>query len=738
MQPKPHGWPAESPVEHLPEFFLHLPGSSWPPASDGAPVGTAIVGAWSTSRQLTGGNLPGQVRGATGFSVATGAVTFAQPKGAPLSPWGRGNLSLSPGGACALFASHTGPSALSALKLGAFLVAPIEGASTSKYIGLDLEENSVRLRRPFTLNWAYDPKAKALDAAWVLVKIAATNGFVATAPAFSGSVLSAPLDGSGSLSVGSHQIPGTFFWGSWEGMVGLGGGSRMVIEPSTDFPTMNRRSRVVTCTVGGGGARFVFGGVTFDITPEGIWVREGSSLRASAAFPSGVLTRRVSVYLERVDATTLDVHYMADGGAWSIITDVLPFAGLPEWPESSTLIVSTQSNPDDRWVNAVSMRVGNGPSIRPTGGKFYPTARIEATGSVLAGVFDVRDESAWAVAQEIAAATLGAVWITEDGIFTYRGRDSLRGSGSVTETIEALDSLEDVPWRVDPGDIADRVELTYSPSNVLSSSKNAITIWESTDLIRVPSGDTVNIVATLDGSTPQASPFRALWDEEYPASQYSRWAASTTVAGGGERPATHRVKVSVKMLSPSRARISITNRTDGPLWMVDGNGNPCLTLRTGSYITAGEPAVAASGKPAEKAVSPLTLDAKQWVQDANTAQQIVAWVAGQTSKAQASIPQVRVKPDLSRQLGDIVRLTDEHTGLRTKAIITGADQAGDDQSYTQLLTFAVLDPIFADFDRFLIDQEITTFEQLDTWLERERLHTFDDLDNWLIDFGGTI
>lgn len=734
MQNLPAGWDPHEIVESVPDFFLELPGSTWPPESEAGPAGLAHVGAWSTTRQLTGGNLPGQVRAATGFSVASGDATIAQTVDVPLTPWGRGDAALSPGGDCLLFAARgNGPR----VSLGTFLVAPIDGRGLSNEVLLELEENSARLKKPFSLKWSYDPFARSLDAAWVLVQIAGKNGYEAVAPAYSRAVLNAPLVGSGSLHAGTHQLAGTFFWGSHDGMIGLSGGSRMVIIPDADFPSSIHTSRVITCTVGGGGARFVFGGIIFDVTPQGVWLREGSTLRGSTEFQGALTTRRVSLYLERMGPSTLRVEHMLDGGVWEPWPEMVEMP-LAEWPASSTLTVSTQSNPSDRWVNGVSMQSGNGRAIRPTGQPFEPTARIEATGSSLAGIFDVEEQSSWAVAQSIANATLGAVWVTEEGVLTYRGRESLRGVGQVVETIEALESLEDVPWKIDPGDIADRVEVSYSPSNLMTSSNHAITIWEATDPVRIASGYTVSVIADLEGSVSNLSPFQPIWNEEYPEASYSRWAASFNLGGGGERPDDSKIKVSSQTINPSKVRITITNRTSETIWMVDAAGNPCLTLRTKAYITAGETATVSSGVSESKAVNPLKIDAGQWVQETDTAQQILSWVSGQTTKAQAVIPQVRVKPHLGRQLGDVVRLLDGHTGLRSKAIITGIDQSGNYDGYQQHLTFALLDPVFQDFDEYLDTAGIRTFEELDAWLQATGQATFEELDNWLIDFGGTI
>lgn len=529
-------------------MLLELTGSAWPPASDGIPQGTASVGEWSVSRALTGGALPGQVRGVSGHSIATGSASFAQPAGAPLSPWGKGTLNLGPGGKCVLYASHVGPGIAQGLRLGSFVVAPINGSNTSNAVDLELDEDSIRLQKPFTLNWVYDPAQPTFDASWVLEQIAASAGY------------------------------------------------------ATD---------------------------------------------------------------------------------------------------------------------------------------------IESSGSPLRGVFGVSGQSAWSVAQSIAAATMGAVWISESGVFTYRNRHTLRGVGGYTESIEALDSVESLPWTIDPADVADRVELTYTPTDI-ESTFHTSTLWEATEAIRVNAGQTVRINADIEGTTDRLSAFVPIWPmtgpnvPSYADNQMSRWAASTNRDGGGVQPSDTAITVTASMQGPSRARITITNTTGGTLWLVDGNGNPCLTLRTNLLVRPGEPVVISSGANETNALNPLSIEAGAWVQDASTAQELLAWVTGQTSRAQAALSQVRVKPDLARQMGDPIRLTDGHTGLRSKALITGISNSGGPEGYTQTLDLALMDVIFADLDTYFASNDLITFAHFDTFCVMNGLVTFADLDVWLTDFGGTL
>lgn len=549
MQSKPSGWPAEGDVETIPEMFLAIENSPWPPSQDGAPTGTAQVAEWSVSRQVTGGALPGQVRGAFGHSVASGSASFPQPAGAPLSPWGRGSLNLGPGGKCTLYATHEGAGLSSGLLLGKFRVAPISGSNISNTVNLELDDGSVDLQRPFKLNWYYKSSAPQFDASWVLGKIAEAGGY-------------------------------------------------------------------------------------------------------------------------------------------------------------------TQTD-------------------------------IESTNSPIQGVFGVEGETAWEVAQQIAAATMGAVWITEDGVFTYRNRDTMRGVAGYTETIEALDKIESLEWTVDPNEVADRVEVTYTPTEILTG-QNTITLWEATEPIKIYADRTLTIYADITGTTDRTAPFIPIWNPTnpdatiYPLDRMSRWAAAFEFEGGGTRPSDNAIRIETKIVAPSRIRLRITNTTLYDLWLVDGNGNPCLILRTGLHVQPSEPVVLSSGESDDDATNPLSIDTGAWVQDAAAAQEVLDWATAQTARPRATLPQVRVKPDLARQIGDVVRILDEPTGLRAKAIISGISLAGSHEGYTQNLDLALMDVVFADFNRWCIQNGITTFSEFDDWCIANNIYFFNQFDNWLIDFGGTL
>lgn len=737
MQNKPEGWPDGGPVETIPEVFLKIDGSAWPPAQDGIPEGTAAVGEWSVDRELVGSHLPGQVRGPSGFSVATGSVSFPQAQGSQLSPWGRGGLRVGPGGQSVLFASHDGPSALSGVSLGQFRIAPISGSNTSNTVNLDLEDRTIQLNRPFTLRWEYNPVLPTPDAAWVIAKVAELNGHRVTPANPGGTKFAAQLVGSAEVTIGTLTGTSNVSWASSHGRIGMTSGSRIEGRFDASLEQWVNQLAIAACVSGRGGM-VVIGTIVVDIRHDQVMIRDSTGgLRDIPLSPTADPIREMLITLVRVTANSLGVKIAERGGIWSEMIVIPTVDHIPFTLTSTPVRVTTSGygggGPADRWINGVRIWEHTGAASAPPASEV--TALIEHTMSPLSGVFGVENLTSWNVIQDIAKATLGAAWVDELGNLVYRNREGLRAREWV-ETVEALDSIESLEWTIDPGDVADRVEVNYTPAEVFEGG-DIITLWESTDKFNVGPGRTTSIKFDITGATDRVSAFMPIWDDSQAETRFSRWAAATSPDGSGERPADTALRFSAEIIGPSRVQLNITNRSSERLWLVDGSGNPCLIVRTSRHVAPGEPETLAAGVPEVSAASPLTIDAGAWVQDVEAAQELLSFARSQTARAQATLNRVRVKPDLARQLGDIVRLTDGLTELSSKAIITGVHLSGNNGGYRQELDMCLLDNTFLDLDQIAADLQFSTFSQLDAHLSSLGITTFNQFDDWLEDIGGT-
>src|SRR6185312_10609927 len=117
----------------------------------------------------------------------------------------------------------------------------------------------------------------------------------------------------------------------------------------------------------------------------------------------------------------------------------------------------------------------------------------------------------------------------------------------------------------------------------------------------------------------------------------------------------------------------------------------------------------AMGKSEDNATAPLSIDLGAWVQRYEDAQSIMEWAWSQVQEPRAMIEGVRVKPNLARQIGDIVRVTDETTALSSKALVSGIHLNGSHGQYEQTLDLVLLDVTFYDLSKHLGTK---TFAQL--------------------------
>ena len=339
-----------------------------------------------------------------------------------------------------------------------------------------------------------------------------------------------------------------------------------------------------------------------------------------------------------------------------------------------------------------------------------PSAFYDAAGVTLDAPVVPADADGWDVIQQIAAATLGGAWVSESGVLTYRNRDWMRGAAPAGETIVSETSLADVPWSISGDDIADRVTVNYQPPDIKRVTDYSLTIWEATEAVEVPAGKTVTVHADIEGTVKNLAGWLPIWDTVTASPmRMSRWAAAITREGTGVNPADTVLTVSAEVVGTSRIRIRITNNTSTRLWTVDGFGNPTLIVRANLSARAGETVSLSAGASEEVATSPLTVDLGAWVQRHADAQAVLDWIWSQVQEPRATIQGVRVKPNLARQIGDIVRITDDTTTLSSKALVSGVHLTGSHGQYEQTLDLVLLDVTFYDLTQHLAGK---TFAQV--------------------------
>lgn len=731
MRPLPAGWTSGQDVEVVPSAYLVMPGQTWPPSNGESPAGTATLAEWAVDRELVGSLLPGQVRGGSGASVASGSVSFPQPADSkPLAPWGRGAARIVGGTAARLTAGHDGPQG-AVVALGAFVVDKISGSNASGSVEVDLVEDSASLRRPVALPPALANARTAnnqtmpfgIDAAWIIDQAARAGGYHSTQAITPETVYSMPLVGAAIPERGTVSLTDngtTWRWVTIDGLCTLEKtsliGEGRVVGLATVAPVNGRVWLSIDMHSSSGMFQFAevpgVGGISVTISPSSVSiVTSGPATTVGVPPFTGWATISVGI-----DATAKRVYTAVNGGTVSAAN----YTGTSSVTESPLV--------DVRWTSTATRVRGVRVIAAPSGfGTALPwaarSAVIAATESPLTAVLPGDESDGWGLIQAVTGATFGGAWITEDGTLVYRNRHALRGIGTSPEKVVAEDALESLDWTLDPGDVADSLELTFQPSDEQRVTDQSITVWESTEVVTIGAGKTVTLTVDVEGAVDSLAP----WQQSVTGTETtgSRWAASTQRDGGGTMPPSDALSITNELVSATRVRLRIRNNTSGTLYTAGTDGTTQLTLRANLLARPGEAQTVAFGASAEAARSPLTVDAGAYVQDEAFAEILATWVWSQVQSASATVERVRVVPHLGRQIGDVIVLTDGITELRSKAIITGVHNAGSAGGYTQHLDLALLDVTFDDLDVLLA---IATFNTLDA---RWAGLTFAALDEWI-------
>lgn len=741
---------------------------SVPSATITADLGEGLVvqdvSAWSVSRSLSGGGLPGQARAASGSSVGQGTVTVESPAGR--TPWTAGPIK--PGGKVALDAAED--TGVVASPQGRMVVRTVGGPSAlSSERVLDIEDDLSGLRGRANIigalypTWGWNsPTPGNQDASFVVDTAARAAGFYSTPKPPPSCIFSVPFTGSILPEVGTAILANPAQYDELFGQASVKTGSvegkpfRSPFSSGRLFLSFD----VGYSTSGSGGVDLNIGYGVTSILFATLSIAAANDNRFSVNnVPSLVWTRTIDpLFPNRVQAEIEFLGMPADRSsatgarmrvrsgpsfAWSpwltsTYSTPVDLTGDPTvWIRGSAL-ADPGSEPGRIGVRGVLLCTADEPGVWT-----QPTAKINLSRSpIYAALPDAR--ASWDVMQEMAAATMGAVWIDEAGVLNYRSRDNMRGATTALETVTAERSLDDVPWSISTDEVADRVELTYRPPDiqiggqfVFQTNHMTINIWSSTEVVEIRAGRTIIIEQDLDGGAFDLAPWYPVWDTAYAANRFSRWAASTQRDGGGTRPADTALTVTSSLVTPTRLRIRITNNTGSTLYTAGADGTTMLLQRGSMFARAGEPRIVASGVSEDAARNPLEIDLGAWVQDDATANEMLAWLTGNVTDPMPTLPGVQVTPKASRRLGDVIRIKDpQYTSLASKALVVGIRNEGSNGVLTQSLDLAILSTTFNDFDAWLVSQNVRTFDDLDVLLTDMGLTTFDALDAFIPTIGG--
>lgn len=401
-------------------------------------------------------------------------------------------------------------------------------------------------------------------------------------------------------------------------------------------------------------------------------IAAGGAVHIDAALDAGApLTRVATMRSRSVDAAgarVLERGLIIEDDARGLLGPVASPASVPATPvDLSTVLVTLATS------------LGLAHDVAPSG--------------VLVPAILPEGRTGWEICQWVARVTLGACWLSETGVLTYRGPAAMRGQGTPRETIHTLPQVVDLPWQMSTDDVADRVTLTYTPITVERVSDQSLTVWESTETLTVAAGATAVLEQDLEVAVDALASWLPIWSTAAPEAQRSRWAASTQPDDGGERPADGALTVSATLVTASRVRITIKNNSASTLYVGGGRPTQLLILRANVRASRSAQVTLAAGADEALARATLAVDMGTGITDEAAARTLLAWLAAQTASPRATLSQIQVVPDLARRLGDLVEIVDPITGLSSRCIIAGVHLAAQAGSLTQSLDLTLVDGV---------------------------------------------
>ncbi|MET0886297.1 MAG: hypothetical protein ABWX92_07585 [Mycetocola sp.] len=306
--------------------------------------------------------------------------------------------------------------------------------------------------------------------------------------------------------------------------------------------------------------------------------------------------------------------------------------------------------------------------------------------------------------QQIVSANLGALFLSMDGT-TVRvlGPEYLKGTGAVVETLDVMDSFEDLSWSQDPNATVDRVEVTYVPP-----------IWDNGPLGPVPFA-TGSVWTAPKG---QGIPSGAWWSFEFdPGSSIAPVALGGTfqIVVNANREGTdvqEYLDGNISERSSGNFAVSIYNHTSLGKYLVlpfdvpggayrgwgVSKGTPSFIPGSQDRATESESSRTLSwGVGADGASNTLSFNLGRLVQHDVYAADIFNRVVARVTSPSFVVDDVRVVPNLGRELGDTYRIQAPEVGFDQRAIVTGiklsgknADGSGGGAEIVQSLSLAIM------------------------------------------------
>lgn len=742
--------PAPASVTPVVTATVTLDGSETPLSGE--------VSQWSTTRELVGSVLPGNLRTRSGLSIGTASVAVRNPDPITRTPWASNGARIRRGGEVSLAAEVTGE----VWPMGSWLIGEATGSLRSAEVPMSLRESSFRGRGDSrsVRNLLPVVPATPVEPAWMVDALARQVGWWTTPAPVESCLASLPLNGAVWSELSDYvafPLDGTVpkRWGGVRGALGpigdwgvylvmavisyrLTGG---VLRPTYDPVLIDDTPLYVTLCATGGPTLIRFGYGATDpqlrIDPDDatLEVRSSSSSAwVSVGYVPGLDPNnldRVQIEVQRSGSPTdpdSEFDFRGTYGPIRARARSSQSAAWSAWAVDSTTVAGNAVS--ELIMGSTAADGGSAAGVQVTReadpALWAPaTAHIEplGNGGLMPSPWLASDVDVWSGIQAVCAAWLGAAWVDAAGILICRNRSYLAGlvPPSSVPVLDVGTRVEDLPWTLDPADEADRLTVTYAPVDILtlaydpdaenwsgtgSGNMVAPLLWESSEAVQIGPGETITIKADVENLGVAAGVYQQpygltqnWWSAEVAQDghwQVSSWNARPNRDGTGAIPGEGALQVTSRQVSAGRVLIEIRNRTGSALWTVDGKGNPWLRMRVVGMTSQANAAVVTRGLPEEQAVNPMAIDLGRLVQRQADAEAIADYLWGRARNPGYRVASLRVVPDWRRDIGDVIYLTHGRSGLAQKALITKVAMAGKPGEVTQHLDVVLLPVTYAD------------------------------------------
>lgn len=672
----------------LPEVFLTIKDADWPNCPP-LPIGTGRVGNFEVERQIVAANMPGQVRTRTGFSIGHASVAIRQTEDRPLAPWAKRDRRITSGQECELFALDevTGER----FDLGAWRTQVPAGALSRADVAVELFESQYAGRQAEA---RLPVVAGPVDPVWIVDQLARQAGFHSSPPPTADTLLSVPLRGglAGSPRGGSanavHPTAGANpSWSMVTGGPGLAAATVLPtwpLEAGADF-----RRTLLTANVAGTVVfqiKLAEDTVDVQLTPGTIRVRRnGGAWSSTQSFTAGLNPNwpmRVQVVIERSGATLTFRARSSSAGALSTAVSVTPAT------ISGIVSVGVSSISSDGGVAALDVTAAEG---SPTTLWAAPTARL----SLLHGTIDApwlpQGGDVWTALQRVCDAFAGAGWVSKDRLLTVRNRHEMAGTNRPKTIVDVGTRVEDLEWTLDADDYADRLTVSWQPVTWKPTADE----WEYPieGRVHVPAGRSVTVKAEWGEYVATLASWAYISSAGVGQSQ---WDANTAADGSGVSVSTG-ISVTTEQLSPSTARITISNSTAADVWMVGFDGSPAMILRGSAPASQEAEQTIEHGTSAADARSPLDIPLGKLVQRREDAEALSIYLWERVNRPRFRVSGIRMPLDWTRDLGDVLTLVHPDSDLSANVLVVSDRKNGKDGEIQHRCDLILLPPTLADF-----------------------------------------